>query len=868
MQESNRGTLFSGRELLVLVLLALPLLVTTSAIEAADWVKGMPSLKALAVISLFLWALLARSRLSGLIVHPLALLVGLGTAFLLGAWTIEENSGFGDLGGQLSHWFNAIGSIDGDEGEAFTGIGLLAMTIWMAHVTVWLAYRRRTSLFAILPGLIVLLVVLAFLPSNYYWYFLVFPLAAAPGLVYRREGRWTVPGARPPLATSMVTGVALIGLTMLLVWRAPAPNESVIPLVDQFEDSIYSLEENWSVLFQGVPNRKKTLSFSLPLDLPIGEPIELGEQVLMEVESADPYRWRMRVYETYTKFGWLSEQLPVVTDTKQAALQVPIAPLLAREEVEINVKIHSKSNTLLSVGEPISASMTTNVLLSPEPIFDLNLDGGQWSYIPTELQAFSNGLGLWGSSRGAINPGRVLDGGSWEVSPGGQVPGGLLDSLSIAGIPVIELSDQDDRSFELIPTNDAPHLLVRRSDPPAGPPLALTGTRTLVPPRQYTTVGSISVATPEMLRSAGIDYPTSITDRYLQLPVDFPNSVKDLAQQLTGFSTGPSLTVFSFLNGEESIASTTIPYDAAEAIRRHLISLPYSTDVSLPAPGRDWVEHFLLVERRGFCNNFASAMITMLRSLGIPARLVVGMAPGIASDDGGTFEVRTKNYHSWPEVYFPSYGWVEFEPTPSGVQDSLVQLGIDEGGGVSVGRPARDDCLQDFSAAECAFLGQQVNISAEDVPDRGGSTNSNFTPDEPSSPGGGGSIPSQWIFLGVLLGFAVVVPTGVGYHLWRSATKAGYVTYTYTLMCLLGRLGGIRLQPQETPREYSSRLTAALPDQAEQIRCVTDRFVSFRYGGLHRSMYSQEMWSLRAAWPVVRRGLLKLIIRRLRPRRA
>ena len=69
--------------------------------------------------------------------------------------------------------------------------------------------------------------------------------------------------------------------------------------------------------------------------------------------------------------------------------------------------------------------------------------------------------------------------------------------------------------------------------------------------------------------------------------------------------------------------------------------------------------------------NYASAMITMLRSLGIPARLVVGFAPGTKDAQRGGWLVRAENYHAWPEVYFPGHGWVEFEPTPAAVQPSL-----------------------------------------------------------------------------------------------------------------------------------------------------------------------------------------------------
>ena len=140
-------------------------------------------------------------------------------------------------------------------------------------------------------------------------------------------------------------------------------------------------------------------------------------------------------------------------------------------------------------------------------------------------------------------------------------------------------------------------------------------------------------------------YPTWVTDRYLQLADDFPESVKTLAAEL--------------VRGQDN------PYDMAEAIRQHLLTLPYSLQVTHPPPGQDWVEHFLFVQRKGYCQNYASPMITMLRSLGVPARLAVGFAPGIRDGGRGVWEVRALHYHAWPEVYLPQYGWVEFDPPPT-----------------------------------------------------------------------------------------------------------------------------------------------------------------------------------------------------------
>lgn len=84
-----------------------------------------------------------------------------------------------------------------------------------------------------------------------------------------------------------------------------------------------------------------------------------------------------------------------------------------------------------------------------------------------------------------------------------------------------------------------------------------------------------------------------------------------------------------------------------------------------PPPDRDAVDWFLSNSREGYCDYFASAMAVMARSLGIPSRVVSGYSTGTLDPACGTYEVRQENAHSWPELFFPAYGWVRFEPTPS-----------------------------------------------------------------------------------------------------------------------------------------------------------------------------------------------------------
>lgn len=140
--------------------------------------------------------------------------------------------------------------------------------------------------------------------------------------------------------------------------------------------------------------------------------------------------------------------------------------------------------------------------------------------------------------------------------------------------------------------------------------------------------------------------------KYTQLPESLPQRVKDLAVNLT--------------NDKDN------RYDKVLAIENYFTdnSFTYeSTNVLFPAKSQDYVDQFLFDTKSGYCNNFSTSMIVLLRSAGIPARWVKGYTEGtldntLASAEGeDVYTITNDNAHSWAEVYFPGYGWIPFEPT-------------------------------------------------------------------------------------------------------------------------------------------------------------------------------------------------------------
>ena len=816
------------RELLVLLLIALPPLVTVSAIEAAHWVRGLPSLKVILLVSLVAWALLARSGVSWRIGHPVALVAGLAVAFILSSLTLPDADGLSDLGSSLGAWFGAVGSEEGNRGASMMGLGLIAVTLWVGYASVWLAYRRSHALVPVLPGLGVLLVALTFLPDTYYWYFFMYLLAATSVIAYRHRRRWSVTGRRIPVIGTLAAGLILMGITLLPVWSAPAPGGVVIPLSSAFEGPWSSFREHWTNLFKGVPDRKQYLGFSLGRDLPFSDTESGGDSLMFVVESMQPYRWRMRVYETYASDGWFGDEAPAKRTPTETGLGEHVEGLKSRKSVEVGVVLNFKSRTLITVGEPQSATVPHYLELSPPPRFELHLAGPQVSYVPEEARLYRDQV-VESLESETFDPDQFIS----------EPPNASL--LSDLGFRLASTTE----SVALSPQHgDAPSMVIDRSESTPGPTLALLGQRIMFPNKRYSTVGSVSQATPSMLRLAEGPYPHRITDRYLQLPPDFPETVKTLATELTR-EKGNS-------------------YEKAEAIRRYLQRLPFTLEFVAPPPGQDWVEFFLLEHQTGYSQNYASAMVTMLRSQGIPARMVVGFGPGILDPDREVWQVMSRHYHAWPEVYFPGYGWVEFEPTPSDVQPSLGYLGILPRGNLLDIPEGLDRCEGQLFGIFDACI-ENPDLEADGL---GGPLDEQPQPETELSdePQGGGLVLSPWTLLGIGLGLGLMIPVGlVSYGRWR-VSRLGYVTAAYASMRLLGRLAGVRWRAHDTPLEYSTRLAQAVPTHGDHIDRITRGFVITRYGP-SKSLAADEVLEVRAAWRTVRRSLSGRTLLRLVERR-
>ena len=346
--------------------------------------------------------------------------------------------------------------------------------------------------------------------------------------------------------------------------------------------------------------------------------------------------------------------------------------------------------------------------------------------------------------------------------------------------------------------------IVRSGNEEALPPLpgdpSVIYTRQAIPEGQsYRLLSSLSVADQESLRGAGTHYPAWVTPRYLQLPDSLPERVRLLAERLT--------------------ADRETPYDKAKALEDYLRRFPYDETIKGPTPAQDGVDYFLFEEQAGYCDYYASAMVVMLRAVGVPARYVRGYSEG--NREEGIYHIRENDAHAWPEVYFPGYGWVEFEPT---------------GGQPPLERPR----AQNQSPAQSARPTPQKRDLDHWIEDE-------------INPGALGTAPTPqpksrwpairpWVALALLMltmllgGMLLSLRRQRRMARWSAAERAYDHLVTWT-----ERLFHVAPLAYQTPHEYARTVTRLVPAGYPAVEQIANLFVRERFGGRKASAAETDL---------------------------
>ena len=359
----------------------------------------------------------------------------------------------------------------------------------------------------------------------------------------------------------------------------------------------------------------------------------------------------------------------------------------------------------------------------------------------------------------------------------------------------------------------------------------------------YKVTVTYSTATEEQLRAAGTDYPDWLAP-YRNFANLYRTPQGGEVAPLTASSYRSQTTLQRIHDLAVKITEgKDNPYDQATAIETYLrANYTYTLTPTEPPRDVDPLDYFLFTSKEGYCEYFASAMGDLLRSLGIPVRLVNGYGPGNYDEKLGRYVVKESDAHTWVEVYIPKYGWTPFEPTPDGTYFPIPR------GTTGV------TCLRGSEFCAPGDTGAGTGEGAAGRLDKGNL--------DPGDLGAGGSLQSRSRVPGTVPIAAVLVLVAL-VGLWVLVSRylrPKTVHAVWKRTGVLSTLAGVRSRASETPLEFGARLGKEIPEAATPARQLAESFAVAAYAP--RELAPSTRGAVLSAWEELR----PLLLRRLRAR--
>ena len=852
------------------------------SIQSADWART-PSSLLVTFLGFTTGLLLSRMRWPALPLLVGGIVVGLVTVALL-------TSGISDASGVASRVFQTVGRIvlwgraafgGGASADPLPFAFLLSTLTWlMAYLCAWLVFRLRNYWGAVCISGAVLVVNTSLLQAPGVAGFGLFMLSVLLlhvrlNAFERRDEASDSASRHPrrPAWSTMRSGVLLTVTVMAGAFFIPTGGDlhSLGSVYRLTRWPVEHLSGDFDRLFAGLGD-KVPGSFRVFSDQwALGGSVMLSDTASFIVQSPFPVYLKGHSYDTYTSTGWktgLSETHDLEWTPGQSRIN-------DSDDDLYGVTAVSETYGLGWTPDP-SASVTENkggqepALITVKPLFlsDIRFTAGDVAsiYAPSELEIYAAPtytISLRNASQNDMLPesirpiARDLQAAAWSLEPGRQatITRDSLQKLAPPDIVVLDIEYQRSAPASV-------RFMRKMPNPPDVVSLNVRGDRSSEP---YQMTVLLSQAKADALRSAGTAYPGWVADRYLQLPSNMPGRVKELADQIAkGAATA---------------------YDKAKAIETYLRnSYEYSLSIDPPSYNRDAVDYFLFTAKKGYCDYFASAMAVMLREEGVPARIITGYAPGEKEQDG-SYLVRERDAHSWPAAYFPGYGWIDFEPTPSRpLLANQVESPQDEQNNPEQDEQTNSGQVVQTNSGQAVQTnsGQAVQTnskqavqanSEQDVPtdsEQAVPTNSDVGPapgiadEEPVPPDASSALPMGSGQNGGFRGLALwmLLPLGLFLfilYLWSwVVSEPVRPAEAYWRLLLAGRLAGVRARPADTPYEYARSIGSRWPKVRDQAWLVADAYVKSSYGG--KEPTPLDLKAIANSWRSIRSSLLRRVL--------
>jgi transglutaminase-like putative cysteine protease len=703
---------------------------------------------------------------------------------------------------------------------------------------------------------------------------------ASEGIEYSRKLAWAT------VQDGLILALPIVLISAFLpVWEPRS--EQVHDAWDVFRAPFYALQDPANRLLAGVDGPGGGELLSTPSQtMAFGGSISLTQEPLMWVRSKYIVPHAGRVYQRYTSEGWLTDSSIVVDAPPRSALTLSPTELERERVAQVYVPLVD-TKAVVPAGGVFSVDRETKVQVLNPIRWDVPLSGSvaKISQIPPDLRdlvfairfALNDLVPVESFQQTRLNNQRLAPPELVEEVIQGLSTAGLTGDEQIITRTVIDDAGVVEKfetvllpltgtgtdinwaelSVETVLESDTG--LVAGLEIERVSPIEQVGVQLadeISKDDSFSVQTFISLATDEQLNEAGSDYPTWVSDRYLQLPESLPDEVRVLASEIV------------------RSANAVTPFEKAEAVKAFLKDQEYSLEIEGPEFGTDGIYYFLFETQnepcastdndchpdkiKGYSQYFGSSGAVLLRAVGVPARFVAGWAAGEYIPEAGLFLVRDKDRHGWSQVYFPEYGWVEYEMTPGQLVTTRGELAPSITGGDpfaagAVGSAEENpDFMTDIADLERLAAEARNSIEVTTV----------------GEDGAGDQFVIPWrplAWVGGAIGSVLLVM----FLWWFSLRGMDAPTKAYARMNRMASLLGMRRRPNQTAVEFAADLGEHTIAASEHAAFIATEYQRQVYAGDSHVVVEPEDGQpslskrLDGAWRRVARALIARRIRQL-----